>query len=93
MVDVACSNDHNVITEEMSWMELSELVSFNWVNIVSVSLLRLTHLMLSVNIEVSIFYQSFLISMMIVFVFLTDYFLQEFQFTWVQSAIANDISK
>lgn len=70
MVDVTCTDDNDVITEIVGCVEVSDSISSDVLNIVSVSLLGLSHHMFSVNVEMGVFDEGFKVSMVVVFVFL-----------------------
>ena len=93
MIDVASSDNDEVVSEEVSGVEVSEMVSFDEMHIVSVSLGWLAHHVFSVHIEVSVLKEGFLVSVMVVLMLLTDFFLSQFQLIGIQSTIRNQVSQ
>ena len=74
-------------------MEISEVISIQVVEVISISLNWLSHHVLSVDVEVSIFDGGFQESVMVVFMFDVNFFLYQFQFISVEGTVANDISE
>jgi hypothetical protein len=74
MVDVASADNDHVVTIVVSGMEISKMVDWDAVEIVSITFARLTHHMLSEDIEMNIFYQGFLVVFEILLMLLMDLF-------------------
>ena len=60
MGDSAGTADHDILTEIVALMEVSDHLSVNFTDVVDVSEDGLSHHMIPVDIEVDIFHQSFL---------------------------------
>jgi hypothetical protein len=87
MVDVSSSNNNNVVSEEVGGVEVSEVISAESVENVSVTLNWLTHHVLSVYVEVSIFNGGLEVSMVVVFMLLVNFFLNKLELVLVESAV------
>ena len=74
VIDITRSNNYDIVTEVVCGVEISDSISINVLNIVSVSLFGLTQHVLSIDIVVSIFNQSFKVSMVVIFMFLWNFF-------------------
>lgn len=68
------------------------MINSDVVNIISVSLLWLADHVLSEHIEVSILNGGFEVSVMVLLMFLTHFFLEHFKFTCLDGAVAEDIT-
>ena len=93
VVDISCSDHNQVVSEVVGRVEVSQMVYSQLMNIVSISLGWLSKHVFSVDIEVDIFEKSFLIPVMVVFMLLTDLFLDQFELVGIESAIADHISQ
>lgn len=54
MVDVASTNNNDVITEVLGGVEVAKVINRNLLDVVAVSLNGLAHHVLSVNIEMAV---------------------------------------
>jgi len=84
MIDIAHPYYNNIISIVVSSMEVLQMVHIKRMEIISIAFLWLSNHMLSVHIKVDIFEESFSVSVVIIFVFLADLFLDEFKFTLIQ---------
>jgi len=93
MVDVASTNNNDVITEVVGGVEVAKVVSRNLLDVVAVSLNGLAHHVLSVYIEMAVLNGSFQVAVVVVFVLLSNLLLNELEFVGVKSAVSDNISK
>jgi hypothetical protein len=93
MVDVACSHNDDVVSEIVGVVEVSDVISSQALELISVTVDWLTKHVLSVNVEMSVIDQSFKVSVVAIFMVLVDFFLDTFKFTSIESAVADDITE
>lgn len=93
VVNVSSSNNDDIVTEIVSGVEVLDMVNVEVLQLISISLWRLSHLMFSVDVEMDIFQKGLEVSVVIFFVFLTNLLLQEFEFTWVQGTVWDQVSQ
>ena len=93
MVDVASTNNNDVITKVVGGVEVAKVVSRNLLDVVAVSLNGLAHHVLSVDIEMAVLNGSFQVAVVVVFVLLSNLLLNELEFVRVKSAVSDNISK
>ena len=87
MVDVSSANDDDVVSEEVGGVEVSEVISSESVEDVSVTLDWLAHHVLSVDVEVSVFNGGLEVSVVVVFMLLVNFFLDKLELVLVESAV------
>src|SRR4051812_36945686 len=92
MINVSSTDYDDVVSKVIGGVEISQVICSKSVEDISISLDWLTHHMFSINVEVSIFDGGFKISMIVVFMFLMYFFLNQFQFVFIKSAVRNSIS-
>jgi hypothetical protein len=68
-------------------VKLLQVVSLESMQVVSVSLGRLTQLVLSVDVEVDILNESLLVSVMVILMLLTHLFLQQLKLVTIERGI------
>ena len=93
MVDVTSSYNNDVVSKVVSGVEISNVISSQAVELVFVSLHWLSHHVFSVDIEMNIINQGVEILVMVLFVFLEYFFLNQFKFASTNLAVADHVSE
>ena len=78
MVDISNTYNDDIVSVKVIGMERSNMIFSEVPNIVSVTFLGLTHHVLPVHVEVTIFNGSLHVSVMVVLMLLRNFFLHEF---------------
>lgn len=93
MVDVASTNNNNVITEVVSCVEIAEVISRDVLEVVTVTLDGLAHHVLSVYVKMTVLKSGFHIAVVVVLVLLSNFFLNEFELVGIEGAACNEVTK
>ena len=93
MVDVTRTDNDDVVTEVVSGVEISQVVSTEGLEVVAVSLDGLSHHVLSVDVEVSVLDGGLEVSLRGSLVLLSDLFLDEFELVGVEGAVGEEITE
>lgn len=93
MVNVTSTDNDDVVTEVVSCVEISQVVSTEGLEVITVSLDGLSHHVLSVNIVVSILDSGLEVSLSGTFVLLANLFLDELKLISIESAVSNKVTE
>lgn len=90
---ITSSNNDDVLTIVVGSVVVSKNLGTEVSNLISITLNWLSHLMLSINIEVGILNGDFLVVVETGLVFIRNFDLKLFNFCWVQLHVADGISE
>jgi len=89
MVDVTSTNNNDVVTEVVSGVEITKVISWNSLDVIAVSLDGLAHHVLSVNVEMAVLKSSFHIAVVVVIMLLSNFLFNEFKLVGIESATSD----
>jgi hypothetical protein len=93
MVDVTSTNDNDVIAEVVGGVELSQVISSEGMEDVSVSLLGLAHHVLSEDVEMGVLNGGLEVSVVVVFMLLAYFLLHKLEFVFIQDAVGDGVAE
>jgi hypothetical protein len=93
VVNIACTDNNNVVSEVVSGMEVTNVISREWLKDITVSLDWLTHHVFSVTIEVNILNCCLKEAFIVGLVLISYLLLCNFKLVSIECAIADHISK
>jgi len=93
VVNITSTNNNDVVTVIVGSVVVSEGISVQVLDLVAVTLDRLTHHVLSVDIEVNILQGGLFVSSVVGLEVFAQFLLEKFEFTGIEGAVRDSITK